>query len=819
LDDAEALKKLRALHPQSPLPQPLPTPPTTVLAITEDEVLDTLRRSRRGKAPGPSGWTEELLLIACDSPVARRNLVALVADIANGNISRDAAAALRRCRLVGIPKKDGGIRPIAVGEVLVRIAGSIALSRALASLLQKFGDHQRGMRPGGAESIAHDMRLLLGDEEGLAVATIDCRNAFNTVSREAVRQAILEGGDELNCLRPLFNTLYCEPSSLVSRHGEVTSSSGVRQGDVLGPAFFCLAIDAVIRRASAKYPTVAVVGYLDDITIAGRGEALSQCAAFIRAELLLVGLSVNSDKCYLCMPRAASPEEAAELVAQTGFKLSSTIRVLGAWIGETNAASSTLLELAQAQTVLCDRLQQLDPDEALALLRLCVLPRWTFFARVHPPAVCMPACHKFDDRIWAELCRLAQVDAQWAAAPPQYARRLASLPTAMGGLGLTRMTEIAAAAYDASRLSNGDSQDVRTKAIFLAIAAELDKDAGAATRRAALSKSQATRFLLPPTVDSPRWSSAPLFAHALQLRLGLAHSAPETTGFKCPCSYIGPAALFGDHMAGCAVREGFNATRRAALLNDAVANFLHARAPWIAVEKQPMAAPSTSPTSPSRFADLLVSLPQGNLVVDWVIFSPCAVSGPTAATSEKRKNTTYGGLHVAPAAISIFGGMTSTTLRCLRAMEVAAGVEKNSLVDVVVRTVVKGTASCIQSACIRSGRCSSSKPNSNNNNITMGVPITALPVLDEDDEKSSFELGVSPPPTSSPTPSSPSHVSTLPASVSQATPQNTNLAAQETIVEGNVLYVNVDGNVHSELGKEKSTGKNGGPTETIKVWA
>jgi hypothetical protein len=211
----------------------------------------------------------------------------------------------------------------------------------------------------------------------------------------------------------------------------------------------------------------------------------------------------------------------------------------------------------------------------------------------------------------------------------------------------------------------------------------------------------------------------------------------------------------------------------------------------------------------------LVKLPQGNIVLDWVFFSPCAPSAPTAITSERRKAGTYGGLPVVAAAVSVFGGMTNTTLRCLRAIESAAGVEKNALVDVVVSSVIKGTSSCLQSARIRSG-CSSPSPNSNstkNSSPIIGIPVDSLPKLDDEDERSVFELGVPLPPTSSPTPSSPSHISTLPASVSQATLQKTNLAAQETIEEGNVLYVNEDGNVHRELGKGKSSEKNGGPTE------
>ena len=64
------------------------------------------------KAPGPSGWTEELLLLACRSSAqVLDELSAILADILAGKVGPAARQLLCACRIVAIPKGDDEIRP------------------------------------------------------------------------------------------------------------------------------------------------------------------------------------------------------------------------------------------------------------------------------------------------------------------------------------------------------------------------------------------------------------------------------------------------------------------------------------------------------------------------------------------------------------------------------------------------------------------------------------------------------------------------------------------------------------------------------------
>ncbi|CAN0492541.1 unnamed protein product, partial [Laminaria digitata] len=97
--------------------------------------------------------------------------------------------------------------------------------------------------PGGVEHVGLRARTL--HETGNWLVLADCSNAFNTVKRTAVLEEVA------NCvpaLTPLVSKCYgTRPADVVFRmdSGEtrtITCSSGVHQGDPMGPAMFRMAI-------------------------------------------------------------------------------------------------------------------------------------------------------------------------------------------------------------------------------------------------------------------------------------------------------------------------------------------------------------------------------------------------------------------------------------------------------------------------------------------------------------------------------------------------------------------------------------------------
>src|SRR6202012_504455 len=126
------------------------------------------------------------------------------------------------------------------------------------------------------------------------VLKVDLRNAFNTVSRESVLAAVAQ---HFSVLLPYALAAYGAPTSLLFGDSEVASSSGVQQGDPLGPLFFALAL-AGARRASGEPPELELEGwYLDDGVLGAPAAAVRSAFDALASRLAAVGLVVNPRKC------------------------------------------------------------------------------------------------------------------------------------------------------------------------------------------------------------------------------------------------------------------------------------------------------------------------------------------------------------------------------------------------------------------------------------------------------------------------------------------------------------------------------------------
>jgi len=165
-------------------------------------------------------------------------------------------------RLIPLKKKDGGLRPIAVGNTLRRLVSKIVCNKArgLVNELLPF-QYGFGVRQGG-EACIHAARRFLTENPTSCLLKIDFKNAFNCVSRAAFLEAIAIH------LPGAFNYIklaYDNPSTLLCQTECLESAEGAQQGDPLGPLLFCLAIHSVIKKLQSPLN----VWYLDDGTIGG----------------------------------------------------------------------------------------------------------------------------------------------------------------------------------------------------------------------------------------------------------------------------------------------------------------------------------------------------------------------------------------------------------------------------------------------------------------------------------------------------------------------------------------------------------------------
>ncbi|KAL2621414.1 hypothetical protein R1flu_001619 [Riccia fluitans] len=93
----------------------------------------------------------------------------------------------------------------------------------------------------------HGLRATLDLHPDWVVLQLDIRNAFNTVSREAIFHELRSAPGTLDPLFPFVHSFYSQSSplyfSMGTRTGDIStflSEVGTRQGDPLGGALFAL---------------------------------------------------------------------------------------------------------------------------------------------------------------------------------------------------------------------------------------------------------------------------------------------------------------------------------------------------------------------------------------------------------------------------------------------------------------------------------------------------------------------------------------------------------------------------------------------------
>jgi hypothetical protein len=410
---------------------------------------------------------EHLQILAMERGAAFDALLAALQLVASGRLPSAIAQALGVCTLIALEKRSGGVRPIAIGEAIRRLAGRAMCLQLRAAMAQYFTPNQYGVQTkGGAEQVLHVIEAHLALHPTHVLLRVDCRNAFNSVSRAAFLRALMAAPPALRATFPFVAQWYLQNGALhVARgDGSVTtllSVSGTQQGDPFGPFLFALAIHAGILRVQQRFAEAGVVilAYLDDVHILG--PAADAAAAFkaLKAELELVQLEVVIDgKNYLWCPNgdsasfmgALSAEEAALIiVCPNGFV------VLGVPVG-TDASSAAEQALVDGKKPLADKLTALSRlvakgHNTLAnlLLHLCVAPSVGYVQRCAPPSVTDAMATRADSMIRASACEIYGL-LESEVAPDTHAGQQLHLPRSQGGVGLRSAVVSSKFAYFAS---------------------------------------------------------------------------------------------------------------------------------------------------------------------------------------------------------------------------------------------------------------------------------------------------------------------------------------------------------------------------------
>ncbi|KAA8490336.1 RNA-directed DNA polymerase from mobile element jockey [Porphyridium purpureum] len=399
---------------------------------------------------GPSRWSIGVLQQVIRTPVAGDTALGAVAlafkRIASVGLHPQAGALWSHARLIPLKKKDGGVRPIAVGELLRRVLGKLVLAHLGSDAAESLRPDQYGVgRPAGLEGAVLGTRLAAMQSPGTAVLLVDIANAFNCVDRPTLMR-IVQG--RFPALWPLVRSTYAHPAPLRVGAHVLASACGVQQGDPLGPLLFSLVLHKVL--ADTESPGLSSFWYLDDGSIVG---PLAQLEGFLDAfssDAAVHGMCVNRTKTQLVLPPGMHTAVVPAGLADLPRLAWDQAQLLGVPLDFTGSGESLVpITNASAQVLqLAEQVAKLShPEEAFYLLRGSVGPkRLMHLARTMPPPVVTRIFAEFD-RAWRSIvARALGVMAHEVGEPCKAEWRL---PCSLGGLGLTAVADIAPFAFAA----------------------------------------------------------------------------------------------------------------------------------------------------------------------------------------------------------------------------------------------------------------------------------------------------------------------------------------------------------------------------------
>ena len=333
-----------------------------------------------------------------------------------------------------------GIRPIQVGEVATRIAIGTAYFKLRASIAAAFPHIQLGLGvPGGCEAAFHD--VMLGLDSGLAVADLDFENAFGLRSSSQCWKSMAALPALAPFLRP-FHALYRQPApvfvtdgrgNIIFRHA---STSGPRQGCILGSLSFCASVQSLYAESVAKAPGLRAVAIIDNFSLIGPVDKLAPAVQHVIQQAPAGGGKVRRDKSKLHYYGPGAAEE-TEWARQLGLQVNQTgDDYLGGVIGNSLEQRQRRVR-EKVERIVSDMRKLENPDipNQIALLWLvsCIPSRFEFLARLCSPEVLRPSAQYLDNQMFNTYCRLAGIHD--AEATPALRATVFS-PISLGGRGL-----------------------------------------------------------------------------------------------------------------------------------------------------------------------------------------------------------------------------------------------------------------------------------------------------------------------------------------------------------------------------------------------
>ena len=313
--------------------------------ITEEDVLNQIRKMKTNKAPGPDGLKTELYKEMTGSKAFIKNLTnGLNKALQEGDIPR----GWKMSNTTLIPKKDKPIanefRPIALLNTSYKIFMG-AIREKLEAHLRTNGllsEFQNGFT--SYRSTTDNLFILnycieksYKAKKELYVTSIDFQKAFDSVDRKALIEVMKRYRIDPNIINTIVE-IYSEDSTSLhlnrEKQTEIKVTSGVRQGCNCSTILFIMVTYVIIERLQQakigfknRHVEIPAIFYADDGLVFS--QSLHDCSSSIEILMTVArecGLEINEKKSKILIYTASDTQSCTHI---RNIEIVNSIKYLG----------------------------------------------------------------------------------------------------------------------------------------------------------------------------------------------------------------------------------------------------------------------------------------------------------------------------------------------------------------------------------------------------------------------------------------------------------------------------------------------------------
>ncbi|MEE4247398.1 MAG: reverse transcriptase domain-containing protein [Kangiellaceae bacterium] len=293
---------------------------------TKEEIIRAIMKMKNNKAAGPDGIPAEALKADCEATAEK--LQSLFEKIwTEEEIPED----WKEGHIIKLPKKGDlskceNYKGITLLSVPGKVFNRILLERMKEAVDGKLRDHQAGFRKDRSctDQIA-TLRIILEQSlewnSPLYVNFVDYQKAFDSLHRESLWQLMRHYGVPLKITNLIKNS-YTGMTCRVIHGGQMTRPfevrTGVRQGCLLSPFLFLLAIDYVMRGTTegkrngiqwTPWTQLDDLDFADDLALLSHSrQQMQNKTSDLAAMSARVGLNIHPDKTKVLKINTTSTE-------------------------------------------------------------------------------------------------------------------------------------------------------------------------------------------------------------------------------------------------------------------------------------------------------------------------------------------------------------------------------------------------------------------------------------------------------------------------------------------------------------------------------